>query len=104
MGVDVAEGDQPESQGAATDARPAPVGPRLRPVRLEGLVLLDSAAAEPVAVEAIVFADDGIGVVHNRGERPRTTSDRSPGPGRRRHRHRTRRAPLPRNPGWRPGP
>ena len=71
MGVDVAEGDQPESQGAAIDARPAPVGPRLRPVRLEGLVLLDSAAAEPVAVEAIVFADDGIGVVHNRGERPR---------------------------------
>jgi hypothetical protein len=71
MGVDVAEGDQPESQGAATEPRPAPVGPRLRPLRLEGLVLLDSAATEPVAVEAIVFADDGIGVVHNPGERPR---------------------------------
>ncbi len=67
----MAEGDQPESQGAAIDPGPTPVGPRPRTVRLEGLVLLDTAATGPVAVDAIVFADDGIGVVHNRGERPR---------------------------------
>ncbi len=71
MGVDVAEGDQPESQGATTDPRPPPSGPVPRTVRLDGLVLLDAAATEPVTVDAILFADNGIGVVHTRGERPR---------------------------------
>jgi len=71
MGVDVAEGDQPESRGTSTGPRADQVGSHLRTVRLEGLVLLDSAATEPVPVEAILFADDGIGVIHNRGERPR---------------------------------
>jgi hypothetical protein len=71
MGVDVAEGDQPESQGATTERRLPPVGSALRSVRLEGLVLLDTDATEPVAIEAVLFADDGIGVIHVRGERPR---------------------------------
>ena len=70
MGVVVAEGDQTESQGADIIARP-PAGPTPPTVRLEGLVLLDTAASEPVAVEAVLFADDGIGVIRTRGERPR---------------------------------
>ena len=86
MGVDVAEGDQPESHGAATErrvppagtagaglplARLSPAGPALRTIRLQGLVLLDSAGTEPVTIEAMLFADDGIGVIRTRGERPR---------------------------------
>ena len=71
MGVVVAEGDQPESQGAATVGRPHPVTPGPPSVRLEGLVMLDTAAREPEAIEAMFFADDGIGVIHNRGDRPR---------------------------------
>jgi len=67
----MAEGDQPESQGATTERRIGPVGSIPRPVRLEGLVLLDADATEPVAIEAVLFADDGIGVIQLRGERPR---------------------------------
>ncbi len=66
----MAEGDQPESQGAAPGDR-LPPGPAPPTVRLEGLVLLDTAASEPVAIEAVLFADDGIGVIRKRGERPR---------------------------------
>lgn len=40
-------------------------------MRLQGLVLLDTAGTEPVAIEALLFADDGIGVIRARGERPR---------------------------------
>jgi hypothetical protein len=40
-------------------------------MRLEGLVMLDSSATEPVVIEAMYFADNGVGVVHLRGERPR---------------------------------
>ena len=71
MGVDVAEGDEPESQDRAADRRRSPVGPAPRSVRLQGLVLLDTAGTEPVAIEALLFADDGIGVIRARGERPR---------------------------------
>ena len=71
MGVVVAEGDQPDSQGAATVGRPRPESPAPASVRLEGLVMLDTTRSEPVAIEAMFFADDGIGVIHNRGERPR---------------------------------
>lgn len=67
----MAEGDQPESQDGAVEWRHSPVGPAPRSVRLEGLVLLDMARTEPVAIEALLFADDGIGVIHSRGERPR---------------------------------
>ena len=71
MGVDVAEGDQPEAQGTTTDRRLASPGPPLRTLRLENLVLLDTAATEPIAIDAVIFADNGIGVIRNRGERPR---------------------------------
>ena len=57
----MAQGDQPESQGAATDRGLSPAGPVPRTVRLDGLVLLDTAATEPVAIETILFADNGIG-------------------------------------------
>ncbi len=67
----MAEGDQPESQGAAIVGHPRPHSPAPPSVRLEGLVLLDTSASEPVAIEALIFADDGIGVIHTRGERPR---------------------------------
>ncbi len=33
--------------------------------------MLDTAATEPVAIEAMFFADNGVGVIHNRGDRPR---------------------------------
>ncbi len=33
--------------------------------------MLDSAATEPVAIEAMFFAENGIGVIRQRGERPR---------------------------------
>ncbi len=71
MGAHVAEGDQPDSQGATREHQLPPAGSTPRSVRLEGLVLLDAAATEPVAIEAVLFADDGIGVIHVRGERPR---------------------------------
>jgi hypothetical protein len=67
----VAQGDQADVQGAGTDRRRPTVGPAPRTVRLQGLVLVDTASTEPVAVEALLFADDGIGVIANRGERPR---------------------------------
>jgi hypothetical protein len=66
----VAERDQPDSQGAGPAGGPPP-GPAPPTVRLEGVVLLDTAASEPVAIEAVLFADDGIGVIRRRGERPR---------------------------------
>ena len=71
MGVVVAEGDQPESQGAAIVGHPRPHSPAPPSVRLESLVILDTSASEPVAIEALFFADEGIGVIRNRGERPR---------------------------------
>lgn len=66
----MAEGDQPDSQRDAFAGRP-PLGPAPPTVRLEGVVLLDTASSEPVAIEAVLFADDGIGVIRRRGERPR---------------------------------
>jgi hypothetical protein len=71
MGVVVAEGDQPESQGAAGVERRRTDSPLPRTIRLEGLVMLDSSASEPVAIEAMFFAENGIGVIRQRGERPR---------------------------------
>jgi hypothetical protein len=71
MGVVVAEGDQLESQGAATVGHSRPDTTTPPSVRLVGLVMLDTATEEPVAIEAMFFADDGIGVIHKRGDRPR---------------------------------
>ena len=61
MGVDVAEGDEPESQDRAADRRRSPVGPDPRSMRLDGLVLLDPPATNRWPSSAL-FADDGIGV------------------------------------------
>jgi hypothetical protein len=71
MGVLVAEGDQLDTPGAAVVGPPQRDTPVPPSIRLEGLVMLDSAATEPVVIEAMFFADNGVGVVHNRGERPR---------------------------------
>jgi len=67
----VADGDQLETQGAAVAGEPPTGSPPPPTIRLEGLVMLDTAATEPVVIEAMFFADDGVGVIHNRGERPR---------------------------------
>ncbi len=40
-------------------------------LRLEGLILFDSAGNEPEPIEAVVFADEGIGVVRTPGTPPR---------------------------------
>ena len=71
MGVLVAEGDQFDTQGAAVVGQPHTDSPAPPSIRLAGLVMLDSAATEPVVIEAMFFADDGVGVIHNRGDRPR---------------------------------
>ena len=76
MGAAVVEGEQsgadagippfsaPLSVGSPTT--PAPV-----PFRLDGLLLLDSAGNDPVAIDALTFGDEGIGVVRSPGELPR---------------------------------
>ncbi len=46
----------------------APSGPELR---LDDLILFDSAGNDPVTIEAIVFTDDGIGVIRTPGSQPR---------------------------------
>jgi hypothetical protein len=72
MGAAVAEGNQPDGQGA-----PAPPGLRHpsgitpAPLRLEGLLLIDSAGNDPVMVDAVTFADEGIGVIRWSGSVPR---------------------------------
>jgi hypothetical protein len=71
MGDVVAEGDQLEPQGAAVAGPPHPDASAPPTVRLEGLVMLDMSAPEPVAIDALFFADNGVGVIHNRGDRPR---------------------------------
>jgi hypothetical protein len=40
-------------------------------LRLDDLILFDSAGNDPVAIEAIVFTDEGIGVVRTPGSGPR---------------------------------
>jgi len=53
--------------------RPAPRPGRSvpRPLRLRGLLLLDSTGNGPLAIESVRFADDGIGVVRVDGQQPR---------------------------------
>jgi hypothetical protein len=45
-------------------------GPAPAPLRIERLLLLDSAGSDPVPIDALVIDDDGIGVVRSRGGRP----------------------------------
>jgi hypothetical protein len=72
MGVAVAEGDQPKQEGAvAAEVSSQPTGPAPQPFSLEGLLLLDSVGNDPVSIDAVTFADDGIGVIRSRGEQAR---------------------------------
>ncbi len=63
----MAEGDQSNRRGVP--AAPGRGGPA--PFRLEGLLLLDAAGNDPVTIEAMTFADDGIGVIRSPGDAPR---------------------------------
>ena len=76
MGVAVVEGEQSGADAVTppvssplsvgSPATPAPV-----PFRLDGLLLLDSVGNDPVAIDALTFGDEGIGVVRSPGELPR---------------------------------
>jgi hypothetical protein len=71
MGAGVAEGDQTrgEADEPASGAPSARVG--LQPLRISGLLLLDSAGNDPVRIEAMVFSNEGIGVIRSPGDAPR---------------------------------
>ncbi len=56
---------------ATTRADPRPGRSAPRPLRLRGLLLLDSTGNGPLAIESVRFADDGIGVVRVDGQQPR---------------------------------
>jgi hypothetical protein len=72
MGVAVAEGEQSMGRRPREVAAPAPTATvPLAPLRLDRLLLLDSAGNDPVAIEAITFADEGIGVIRSPGDPPR---------------------------------
>ncbi len=68
MGDTVADGRQSRPRNAgdliAPVATPAPSSPQLR---LDDLILFDSAGNDPVAIQAIVFTDEGIGVERTPG-------------------------------------
>ncbi len=72
MGAAVAEEEQPKGRDPGRSAAPRPGStPPLPALRLDGPLLLDSAGSDPVGIEAIVFADDGIGVIRSPGDQPR---------------------------------
>jgi hypothetical protein len=93
MGVAVADGDQSNQEGARVvdvpshstgteveaDApapqavAPAPQAPDTAPqtFTLEGLLLLDAKCNDPVDIDAVTFANEGIGVIRSRGEEAR---------------------------------
>ncbi len=72
MGDVVAEGRQSKPKNAseliASVGAGAPSGPALR---LDDLILFDSAGNDPVAIEAVLFTDEGIGVIRTPGGQPR---------------------------------
>jgi hypothetical protein len=71
MGDVVAEGDRAKGAQPRPAAGPSGTsGPAPAPLRIERLLLLDSAGNDPVAIDALVIDDAGIGVVRSRGERP----------------------------------
>jgi hypothetical protein len=68
----VGEGDQSKGSGADKAQAPVPpVGADIDVLRLDGVLLLDAVGNDPVAIEAITFADEGIGVIRSRGDGPR---------------------------------
>jgi hypothetical protein len=74
MGVSVEDGEEADREGSGvvdlSVPPPTPAEP-IPPFRLDGLLLLDARGADPVAIDGVIFADDGIGVVRNQGEPPR---------------------------------
>ena len=79
MGVDVADTDQANEERVPVPAVPTqptatavrPVGADPQPFSLEGLLLLDSDAGDPVDIDVLTFAEEGIGVVRSHGEQAR---------------------------------
>jgi hypothetical protein len=79
MGVDVANRDQahqervpvPEVSPQPTSTAVRAVSAEPQPFSLEGLLLLDSGAGDPVDIDTLTFAEDGIGVVRSHGEQAR---------------------------------
>jgi len=76
MGASVARGEQARLRREVLPAPTDPPTPRrepslalapARPFRLESLYLLDPIANETVPIDAIVFSDEGIGVVEHHG-------------------------------------
>jgi hypothetical protein len=71
MGDVVAEGDRAKAAQGRPPAGPSGTpGAAPAPLRIERLLLLDSAGSDPVAIDALVIDDEGIGVVRTRGGRP----------------------------------
>jgi hypothetical protein len=70
MGVTVTDGEQSKGDGSAR-AEGTPTLATPAPLRLDGTLLLDSAGNDPVAIEAITFDDEGIGVIRSPGAQPR---------------------------------
>jgi hypothetical protein len=71
MGDAVAEGVQSQPEPAAASAVVAPkTGPTPQPLRLEKVFLLDLVGNDPTLIEAIIFDDDGIGIVRSPGGEP----------------------------------
>jgi hypothetical protein len=76
MGATLARGEQASLRRAAPSAPPPRGDPvltvaRSRPLRLESAYLLDPVANATAPLDAIVFNDDGIGVVEHPGQPPR---------------------------------
>jgi hypothetical protein len=72
MGDAVAEGVQSQPEPATASAAAAPkTGPAPQPLRLEKVFLLDLVGNDPTVIDAIVFDDDGIGIVRSPGGEPR---------------------------------
>jgi len=68
----VAEGEQPKGRDPGRSAAPRTgVATPLPALRVDGPLLLDSAGSDPVGIEAVVFTDEGIGVIRSTGDQPR---------------------------------
>jgi hypothetical protein len=72
MGDAVAEGVQSQPEPATASAVVGPkTAPAPQPLRLEKVFLLDLVGNDPTVIDAIVFDDDGIGIVRSPGGEPR---------------------------------
>jgi hypothetical protein len=72
MGDAVPEGVQSKEEPAATSTAVAPQsGPAPQPLRIERVFLLDLVGNDPTVIDALVFGDDGIGIIRSPGGEPR---------------------------------